>query len=347
MISFFAFAIFFLSIISTTYAEKPIDAIRYSVRYLQGTILLAALATSTINITHIHRAYLCFVVGAIFSAAISCSGIIFPFMEQFTVDPSARGRYQGVFNHPNQLGLAMAMAIPLMLPFAKKNNLVFLSGLPLIFLGLFLSGSKLNIILGALNILLYIILLNLTYKSIINTIFNFFLSLLFIFLIYSPILHVIEELNPDHYSVMMEFFVDPLSQGTTIDRIDMYNSIINYIWQGHIFGVGAGNQINVIQYIHAHNMFLDIVLCLGIPGLIFFSILIYHCISLLICPLIKSKYKIITSPPSAEIYALMVAGFSYLISNLSSDSFGSNTLPLFWVCLGLSIAFQKENIHRG
>ncbi|MBX9615189.1 MAG: O-antigen ligase family protein [Caulobacteraceae bacterium] len=334
------------ALISFLWAENPFRVFRVVYGQLFGIVVLGyfavfsrpALSFKTRNV---------FVWAALISALIAIGGGYIPALNALLFD-EGRDRTAGLFKQANQLGIALSMSLPLFIGYVatKRNSLVIgFIGCVVLFAGLAMSGSKTNLVVGAVATLLTIV-------SILSTrdLFRRQPHIAIIVMVVACSgsvagFSVLEVVNPRAHSILTR-----AAQGGEVQSIQVrdviYASSIEDGLDHPVGGVGAGQYTNAYNVPHSHNVFLDYFRTLGIPGLALVSTQIGLCL--------WAAFGSIFSPRSkgADIDGQILsksASFSviaYIASNQISDSFGASTLPLFWICMALALHAHKLPMLR-
>lgn len=176
------------------------------------------------------------------------------------------GRFQGMLENPNSIGVTCAILLPLSLwesIEAKKMTPLFF----LMLLGLILCASRNSIAATIISLGYFVYVRSKKYKPLI-----FFFSLSFILIIYWAVETLIRHLF--HSYIRTETI--PTMGG----RIDVWPRVLDLIRNKPIFGYGFGveSKILALKYpiilgkfgSYAHNSYLGMMLQLGIFGAILF-----------------------------------------------------------------------------
>ena len=94
---------------------------------------------------------------------------------------------------------------------------------------------------------------------------------------------------------------------------------------------------------HSHNVVLDTMRTMGIPGLVAVSIFLIACLFLCLFQfLVALSAKRVSRVERMTLIGLVIGVVSYIVANMSSDSFGPSTSPVFWITLCVSLWQAKK-----
>lgn len=340
--SSFLFIMTVLSLLSIFYADSILRTFRYTFSTITGIVTLFVFISVSRDEIFFLKILKLFVmmasVSSIFSLMSNTTGLLSDLIYQGT------DRAHGFFKHPNQFAMILSMAAPVSLALAlhERNKILWVSNFLFICLGLALAGSKSNLIISALCmssiVALWGIKTNAIRKqSILFTVM--FAAFVALSVFAGPIL---QALNPRAYSLLL----DVLS-GETIASVDhrfiVWEKSLNDGLENPFSGVGAGQLVFENSMTHSHNAVLDFFRTLGVPGL-FLGILLYvgvamYYFKILITGQTRSG---LSRKNQTLVDSLSMAGLAYLVANLSSDSFGPSTSPLFWFVFAVSLGMIES-----
>jgi O-antigen ligase len=274
----------------------------------------------------------------------------------FAGNGSYGDRMPGFFKHPNQLGVVVAMASIYFLCCALASgfrSMAFNAGALISLAGLFVSGSKTNLVaVGGLALVAVILLARLKRdpRLAILGVFRDYAVVGVLVALAIPILAIV---NVRASTVLGSIFggdEEIGEYGTVLARQDLWAESWETFKASPLFGAGAGQRFPSIVE-HSHNIFFDALRTTGFPGFIliltFIVIILRYIVSAMSAG--RQLAAIPTSPMSdpqsrGPFVGSLMAMLSYLLSNQMSDSFGPSTLPFFYLFLGLSTFFVCRNV---
>jgi len=198
---------------------------------------------------------------------------------------SARIRWYGVFNDPNDLGLLLVIPVPFLINMLMRRKLLFpLICLPLIIAALYYTNSRGSMLAGIVAICSYFLIRYRSKKG-----------LLIGLLIIIPLL----MFGPSRMAEMSG------QEESAHGRIESWYEGYQMFKSNPLFGVGMGSYTDH-HYLTAHNTFVQVMAELGFVGLFFFTGLIYypmHWLYAYISNSDKSKLNPIDSGSISACYA--------------------------------------------
>lgn len=347
-----AFCILLLSVwsvISVIDVPQPLKAARVIVSQVVGACLFAsfyAIYTSARG-----RAVLILIVGlmAISSLIVlisSISGIAKGLIYQGT------DRAFGFFRHPNQYGMVLAtfspIALSLSLSSTRLTRALHSIGFTLIALGLVASGSKTNLLLlGCTSTLIFILapIVHDPRRAIPRVGRNIVIGALMVALS----IWALVQINPRALRILTEFLIQDGDVRSLETRAILWEYSYVQFLHSPLFGQGAGQEIDVYfrseGVPHAHNVLLDYLRMLGAPGFTMISVSLLASSALLILTAIQA-YKDKRTPAAKRLLTIgsSIGALSYIVSNMTSDSFGATTSPFFWIVLCFTVFARVEAI---
>jgi O-antigen ligase len=152
---------------------------------------------------------------------------------------------------------------------------------------------------------------------------------------------------------IFDFFIQDESLNTKlIARLDIWSSALRGIQDHLITGIGLGvfNDIMPVRYPYqtvglsysvsgAHNLFLDVALTIGIPGVLGFSMLLLGCIMLGI--------RMLSFGNASKIVSLAILGsmVSFLVFGITDQiSFSIPTSFIVWIWAACLITLSKRSL---
>lgn len=226
----------------------------------------------------------------------------------------ARIRWYGVFNDPNDLGLALVLVIPFLLTMIFNGSyLVPILCSPLLVSALYYTKSRGSLLAALASILAYFVI---RYRSVSGAVFGLMLA------------GVLFAYGPSKLSDMSG--MDESAYG----RIEAWYNGFQMFKASSLFGVGHG-MFTEHAYTTAHNSFVLVMAELGIFGLFFYTGMIYFPLNWLWRNVFVSRNVAI---PAADL-GLLSAVFSSLIGMLVAMFFLSRSyilVPFMLIALATS-----------
>ncbi len=226
-----------------------------------------------------------------------------------------RIRWYGVFNDPNDLGLALVLVIPFLLNMLlQRNYMLPLLALPTIITAIYYTNSRGTILAGLVGISSYFVIKYRSTKGVMIGIV--FASALFL-------------LGPSRMSSISA------AEESAYGRIEAWYEAYQMFKSNPLFGVGYG-AFTDYHDLTAHNSFVLVMAELGFTGLFFFIGLFYFAYYWLWQNIMKNK--------SGQIYGvdlgLISAAYASLTGMMTSMFFLSRAyilLPFMMLALVISI----------
>jgi O-antigen ligase len=339
----------FWSLISVIGATSPLRASRY-IATLIAAFSIYYLVRSTVTQKRLALYVDLLAAGLAVSSAVS----LLAFEVDGLRDLIFRGtdRAAGFFKNPNQFGMAISTTLPavMALLLAERERRWFRVGcVILMLLGLVVSGSKTNLLLVWATLLAtlcgYAWISHTGARRIAVLALSTFGSLAFAGL---GVL-ALSLFNPRALGIMLGFFSGDGEVDSLMTRSFLWTYSIEQFLADPILGQGAGQRIDIFyraeDVSHSHNVLLDYMRTLGIPGLFGVALMIGTVV--LVCLLsIERALRQTGGSPAARLLCLGLSlnCLSYVAANMSSDSFGPSTSPFFW--LFAYLAFASRGLMR-
>lgn len=328
--------------VSVIAAEEPTAVVRFIARYVLGAVLIVGLLTFMTTHARIRVLTYALLAGAVISVAFSAVGLLLPPLVAFTVRYGDRA--QAFLNHPNQLAMLLVSVIPIALAFALRRPKRIGAWLVLAVLvaGVGLSGSKVNLVLSVVALAITSLLAAQLHRRLTRRIgIALGLTLGTLTLAFLAYLTV-DTVSPRTLETIERLLQEPEQVTAVITRVEMWGTAVQLGMQNPWTGIGAANAIHYIPYDHAHNVFIEFFMTLGVPGLSALTLMLFT-IFALGCASVWSALTSRFAALGARLLAvaLPVGALGYVLANLSSDSFGGTTLPVLWVVVALLICQLK------
>ncbi len=180
------------------------------------------------------------------------------FENKTTVDDESvkmpRIRWYGVFNDPNDLGLALVLAVPFLLNMLLQRRFILpLVTLPVISISMYYTNSRGTVLAGLVAIGSYLVV---RYRSVYGALAGgSFAIILFLF-------------GPSRMSSVSA------SEESAYGRIEAWYAAYQMFKANPLFGAGQGSFLD-FHHLTAHNSFVLVMAELGFTGLFFFTGLFY------------------------------------------------------------------------
>ena len=252
------------------------------------------------------------------------------------------GRMGGFFSHANQYGIVTATTAPVLvvLLFSRRRLLI---GLGLAMFGVYLlclfqSLSKTNILLFLAGVVACLVVLSL--NSARRILAGLLISLAFMGIAVlggAAALNVLQETMPREYKILDEAIFDPGGVKSLDVREEVWEQAWGYARQHPYLGLGPGVSNDLLIKNHAHNLFLQMHLDTGIPGVIGITLVVIA--ALWRAAQLARASRLHAGPIGIDQSLRYTSGVSmilYLCGNLMSDSFGTATIPAFVVFAGIA-----------
>jgi O-antigen ligase len=251
------------------------------------------------------------------------------------------GRFRGLFQNPNSIGLICAILLPLgiwdFLMTKKKSALLLLI---LMLLSLFLSGSRGSLQAALVSSGYYLFIRRKKYRPLV--LFSFISIMLVLF-------WVIETVAITYFKSYIRADSIPELGG----RLGIWQEAVRLIMENPIFGRGFGveNKIFALKFTthqargqisYVHNSYLGMLIQLGIVGLIIFYL-----------PLFILLFKELFYKHRGDVYRLRLALRSSLIAGLLCCLYeswiysvgNSQTFP-FWITVMLLLFCRQQDKEK-
>lgn len=320
-------------LLSSLNADVLFEVIKFEIGYLIGLTVIIVWLGSNFKEEHVNFILQCLIGGGVLSVVLTLGGFIFPQLGQITVNQFGRG--EGFLLHPNQFGIMLGAIIPLAAAQLTENYRSLTNWLVLFLLlaGIVISGSKTNLFVAGSLGFFTLLLISFLKSSPIRK----YLSLLATFLIISLAGYIsiilLQEFVPKSLENLEALWANPQSYRTFIIRKNIWADALSLVQQYPLLGIGAGNTWVMLGAKHAHNVFIEYYLTMGILGLVALTFFILS----LTCFCRYAFWLARKTGPSqqAQVIGFIFGIFAYILSNQLSDSFSATTLPILWALVGL------------
>lgn len=259
-------------------------------------------------------------------------------------------RAAGLFKNSNQFGMTISTTIPAIMGLIlarRQRRGLRVACLLVMFLGLIASGSKTNLILAWISILAmfcgYSIVVHTGAKRIV------LLALCLIGSVGVAGLGIValNLLNPRALVIMTKFLSSDGEVDSLMTRSFLWAYSFDQFVTHPLLGQGAGQRIDIFyraaDVSHSHNVLLDYMRTLGAPGLVGVSIMIGTMVVLCLMSIGQALGSKRTASSATRLICLglSISSLTYILANMSSDSFGPSTSPFFWLFFYLAAAARR------
>jgi O-antigen ligase len=338
-----SFFITMWSLISVLDAPDPLRSGRVILTHVSGAAIFVLLyATFTVGRTHRIVRFLAFMAAVM--SLLSLGAYFDDTLRHIFFEETDRSK--ALFKNPNQFGIALstvapaALALALGSPHSRIANLCFVG---LICFGLIAAGSKTNLLIFSANAAFMLVLAPILEPNATRRLNHALRNLLLgvAALLGGPA--ALAAFNPRALLILEKFFSPDENVASLESRRVIWDYSIEKFQENVIFGEGAGQRINVFiraneSVPHSHNLFLDYLRMLGLPGGIAITFVVLALIVFLIstvvlaCRARGTKYE-----DRLLVVGLALGGIAYIMANLSSDSLGPSTSPFGWFVIYLAM----------
>lgn len=337
-------------IASCFYTEGGIDSILRACAYLGLMSIYFIIVNIYIRKTWISRAFrlVCIITTIMSVFAIAHGGLQDPSWMDATVYSNIHSRIALFFDNPNLLGVYLITVLPFALANLMREKKVIEKSFYAICFGVitvaviftYSRSAWLGMIVG-----LIIFFLTYNFRNLWGVLITASISLPALYyllprdMVNRFIYTFIGIFNPEYRDSSMSY------------RIDIWDTVIPKI-KDHLLGIGIGEHAfwNVFpQYAesgatpvwHSHNLYLQIILELGIVGIIMFAILMFmfsqKCFGVIKQRQRGEESRALISAGLASISGALVAGLADHVW------FNNRVFLIFWIVFALTIALTKMN----
>ena len=334
------------SILSVYGAESPLRGARY-VLSLAGGFAFFLLIGSAITERRVETFVDLLAIGLALTCVVSLMAYeIAPLRHMIF---GSTDRAAGFFKNPNQFGIAISTTLPGVLALIlgtrrRRRRRILVAAL--LVLGLAASGSKTNLLLAWATMLAMLFA-----HAIVTRRGAARVRLILVYLacavgIASLGIAALSVLNPRALLILERFFSPEGEVESLATRSLLWAYSFDQVRADPFFGEGAGQNIDIFyraaDVSHSHNMLLDYMRTLGIPGLTGIAVMI----GTVACMSVASMWTALFLRRGhvfgrLACFGASLASLSYIASNMTSDSFGPSTSPFFWFFTFLALAARK------
>ncbi|MCR4267849.1 O-antigen ligase [Nitratireductor sp. ZSWI3] len=326
-----------LALLSMLYADNPLRTLRVVFAQIFGFALLptiAALAMGPRGPAEIDGIVSAFIGMGVVTACLVIAGL---------GDANFADRAAGYFKHANQLGIAMSAVLPLVaarLLLARRHRILLLGCTAAIVLGLVMSGSKTNFVVGTMGLLVFFTLYGVYLAARRRRPVALLAGLVAIPLTAQATLLTLQAFNPRAYRLLALQFSGGDAH-SMVSREQLWAMSIELGLAHPFTGVGAGQPIGDIAP-HSHNLFVEYFRTMGVPGAALIALMVFLVALYLAAAVLHTLFRGRERTETANVMLLgsAVSAWNYLLANQMSDSFGPSTAPFFWLPLALLVVYH-------
>ena len=319
-----------LSLTQISWVGDPIAATRFALRY--GIILSVYLSDIALSLDGAicKRLAGAFVFGGVVVSLLVMADASIDLLGGMTFEQTSSRRSMGFLEHPNQLGIFIAAALPIVFITSMKRALNILAVLVL-FSGMLFSGSKTNITMFlAVISLLPILSGGFSLRIVLIQMLAFTVLILGSDSIVNLIVSFFRVFNEGYADRFEQAISDPSSASTLVERYDLWHTAFELGKAAPLSGIGVGQSLFYLPYSHAHNFLAHYFMTLGVPGA--------ACISVIFLALFLKKGNRNAPDVSRFIKATVLVFF---VANLLSDSIAGRSIDLLGLIICLSLISGK------
>ncbi len=337
---------FFLSVLATLSVLRSPDAFlttRVSYSHIAGLVIFLTFLLACVNQRRFANVFALMAVMGAFTSAISILSVNVGSLEFMIFRET--GRTAALFKHPNQLGMVISSTAPLVVAwiYLRFGVVTAVLGAFLVFAGSVYSGSKTNLVLSAVAMAPVFFAISSTVKNRLLRAISVILFVGFVFLAIPLAINFVEIVSPRAHRLLFSFTSGRVDEiASLMSRFDIWAESIKLALNNPLLGVGAGQPIGM--WPHSHNVVLDYFRTLGFPGLLLIVLQLLFVLGYVGKVLFQSRC--LPANERLVVIALCWAIFIFILANQSSESFGPNTFPFYWILMGMLIAFRGLCLPR-
>jgi len=332
-------AIVVAAALSALTAIEPLSVLRFIARYLLGAVLLLSVLhviKRPANAWALERALF---AGAWLSVAVSAVAYFVPQLAAVAIRYGDRA--QGLLNHPNQLAMLLTALAPVAFAAALQRPRRAAPWLTLLAVGagVALTGSKVNLaVLAVVLPVMGLLAARLRRGALSQAGAAAGLTIAGL-TVTAAAVWVVQAANPRTLVTIGRLFTDPMATSAVATRTETWRLAIAQGLEQPWIGVGADNAGFYLAHDHAHNVFVEFFLTLGVVGLVALTLLLVALAAIAGHALWPALTRsALASGDRLRLIAYPLAMLAYVAASQSSDSFGGTTLPVLWLMTALASA---------
>lgn len=341
---------------STAVAVDRSAAVTFAVRYAVGLGVIVAVAAAVRRGDRWRTLLATVTAGGALVVILAWAGTRLPGLGAVTLGVSNRS--EALFEHPNQLGMMLSTVLPIAAAFAvasRGGRAVLAAGVTLLLLhGTFLSGSIVNAAVAAATLLALALLIQSSRRRTAAQAAGLtaLIAIGAIGLASAP--RLLEPFFPRIARGVEALLLSPLSLVEAVpsfaSRLAIYRRAVEVIAEHPVLGIGGDNAYLVLSTAwasnvsHAHNLFLNAALSLGLIGLLG-TIVFAAAWCALAVRVIRGAWSV--PADAAPLYLGLGTGMlAFFVTNQSSDSLGGTIVYVLWLWLGAGLAMTTVAEER-
>src|SRR5690625_895561 len=317
--------------------------VRFILRYALGLLLVLSLFVLLDRPSRVRVLVKWVLIGAVSSVGVSVVGLYVPTVGELTVRYGDRS--QAFMNHPNQLAMLLTTVLPIAIAVALGTRRRVLGWLAVLITagGLAMTGSKLNVGLLFLGALAFTMLAMLTYPGLIVRLKFLLRATAATLVLVGLAVGVLAYVTPRTINTILRLLTEPADVSAVASRLELWQTALQFGWQYPLTGIGAANAEHYLPFDHAHNVFMDFFMAMGIPGLLSLALFLLVLTGLALASVARGIFdRSLPQYSRLLLTAMPVAMALYVAANQSSDSFGGTTLPVLWLVIALNLAILSH-----
>lgn len=333
----------FWSIVSVLNAAEPFRAGRYIASQLAAFAIFAMVA-GTVTEARLRTYLTVACVTLAFTCLVSFFGYYEPHLRAIIFMDSDRA--SGFFKNPNQFGMVLSTLFPVATAFLlvdRRKRPLWLVCWLLLLLGLVACGSKTNLLISSLNLVLMLCAYSFVAYTGAKRVLMIALSIVATLLLVLGGALLLSLFNPRALRIMLTFLSQDGEVASLVSRDQLWKYSFQQFLLDPVTGQGAGQPINIFfreeSVPHSHNVLLDYLRTLGAPGFL----MMLTVLGTAACLSVMTLARAVRATGAARGHRVLCIGLavgvlSYIAANMSSDSMGPSTSPFFWLLLFLGLA---------
>lgn len=328
--------------LSFIWALYPAVVLRYMISVTQSTVLSMALI---IYLTSDRKRlnYACLLFGICSLLLIGYLLRSYSFSQILHADLTSSQRFTAGSLNPNQVGICCSYSLLVLywnIDRIRKNLLWYTGGWILIAVfGLFslITGSKKALITLVFGMFLLMILKSKdAYRTILRIVLAFAFGAAIIWAIFN--IHFLYETIGQRFMGLINYFMYGSGDKSTYSRGAMIRQARQVFLENPILGIGLHNfkEINIYG-VYAHNNYWELLVCLGIPGFLFYYLPMLSAIGNSISGFFRNKKQYVL------VNVLLICFF---INEYATVSYTNEVIQIVLTIILSMVILSKEKENR-